>query len=362
MAAMLQTQFRGEPLAELQIDFDCPDRLLGEFTLFVVSLRRLVPHLSITALAHWIDLPEWKALETAVEEIAPMFYDLEQDSLVGSGRLPLPLANSDTIGPQLARWSGCTKPWRAGFPCFARLSVYDRMGKPRGHIRSFDWADVCFNKALLSMPGVQLGTSLLRATSRTVIAGTLVERDEFLAARWPDRHALAAAVARAQGAGARGIVWFRLPEAANATGWSLRQMGNLSAAKEIAEPTLVLERGSDARLVLSNRSETDLPPRLQGAAGPRDRGFALELDARAPIFREMLAGDFWKVATHVEPEGTAKPVAVSLATRVTLWFSHLHAGESLRTGLVALAPGANFRDIRYRILHSPRDSGWRQLP
>lgn len=359
---MLQTQLRGEPLAELQIDFDCPDRLLGEFARFASATRQLIPHLSITALAHWIDLPEWKVLEAAADEIVPMFYDLEQDPLVGSGRWPLPLANSDNIGPQLARWSRCMKPWRAGFPCFARLSVYDRTGKSRGHIRNFDWADVCFDKALLSMPGAHLGATLLRAASRTVIAGTLVERDEFLAARWPDRQALAAAIAMAEGAGARGIVWFRLPEAANATGWSLRQLGSLKAAEEMAEPMLVLVRGPDARLVLSNRSGVDLPPRLQGDGGPRDRGFALELDARAPIFREVLAGDFWKVAAHVAPEGAAKPVPVPLATRVTLWFSHLRAGESLRTALVTLAPGANFRDIRYRILHSPGDSAWRQLP
>lgn len=359
---MLQTQLLGEPLVELQIDFDCPDRLLGEFARFVGAVHRVVPHLSITALAHWIDLPEWKNLEAVAEEIVPMFYDLEQDPLVGSGRWPLPLANPDNIGPQLARWSGCTKPWRAGFPCFARLSVYDRTGKSRGHIRNFNWADVCFDKALLSAPGAHLGTTLLRAASRTVIAGTLVERDEFIAARWPDRQALAAAIAMAEGAGARGIVWFRLPEAANATGWSLRQLGSLNAAEEVADPMLMLERGPDARLVLSNRSEGDLAPRLQGDSGPRDRGFALELDARAPIFRDVLAGDFWKVAAHIDPEDAAKPVALPLATRVTLWFSHLRSGESLRTGLVAFAPGADFRDIRYRILHSPRDPGWRQLP
>ena len=38
---------------EAQIDFDCPDRLLDEYATALQSIRREVPHLSITALAHW---------------------------------------------------------------------------------------------------------------------------------------------------------------------------------------------------------------------------------------------------------------------------------------------------------------------
>ena len=80
------------------------------------------------------------------------------------------------------------------------------------------------------------------------------------------------------------------------------------------------------------------------------RGYALELDAPAPIFREALEGDFWRVASHIDPDTAPKPVPIPLATRLTFWFSHLRAGDSLDTGLIQLAPGANFEEIRYRIV------------
>ena len=182
----------------------------------------------------------------------------------------------------------------------------------------------------------------------------------MLAARWPERQVLARAVTAAKAAGAHGVVWFRLPEPTNSTGWSLRQLGALGTG-ETGEPALVLRRDENARLVLKNESNIDLAPRLSGTASPLDRGYALELDAPGPIFREALAGDFWKVAGHIDPEATARAVAVPLATRVTFWFSHLRAGESLRSGLIALAPEADFEQIRYRILNAPGAEQWRQL-
>ena len=59
---------------ELQIDFDCPDRLLGAYAAALAELRRAIPRLSITALAHWSTQPAFSALQGSVSEITPMFY------------------------------------------------------------------------------------------------------------------------------------------------------------------------------------------------------------------------------------------------------------------------------------------------
>jgi hypothetical protein len=64
---------------ELQIDCDCPDRLLYHYAEFMGELHREVPRLTFTALAHWIHHPAWEALEDNAVEVVPMFYDLYAD-------------------------------------------------------------------------------------------------------------------------------------------------------------------------------------------------------------------------------------------------------------------------------------------
>jgi hypothetical protein len=106
-----------------------------------------------------------------------------------------------------------------------------------------------------------------------------------------------------------------------------------------------------------------MEPRLSSAKseGALDRGYALELDAPAAVFRDAQEGDFWRVLGHVDPDGVRRAVAVPLATRLTFWFSHLRARQWLRTGLIQLAPGANLGQIRYRIRNAPGDSVWKNI-
>lgn len=361
LVAMLQSDIPGATIEAIQLDFDCPERLLSDYAQLTAAVRASVPWVSITALAHWIDLSAFRLLENAADELVPMFYDLEPDPVVGRGKFPYPAVEPERVGNLMERWSRCAKPWRAGVPSFARLTVYDRNGRSRGHVRNFDWADVCFNPALVAREGGRLGTTLWQVSKPAVVCGTPVAEGEFVAARWPDRQALVSALTMAKKAGARGAVWFRLPERADAAGWSLQQIGEISRG-EFTAPPLHLESLPDGRLILRNETETDLAPRLRGKGGPRDRGYALELDASGPIFREVLEGDFWRVAGHIDPEQSARAVAVPLATRVTLWFSHLRAGETLESGLLTLAPNATRREIRYRILDVPGAEEWRPLP
>jgi hypothetical protein len=129
-------------------------------------------------------------------------------------------------------------------------------------------------------------------------------------------------------------------------------------------PKLVLRKtGTPSQLELVNESDADLEPRLSGAKieGALDRGYALELDAPATDFRDAQEGDFWRVLGHTDPDGARRAVAVPLATRLTFWFSHLRARQSLRTGLIQLAPRPNLDQIRYRIRNAPGDSAWKNI-
>ena len=88
----------------------------------------------------------------------------------------------------------------------------------------------------------------------------------------------------------------------------------------------------------------------------------MEIDAPAPVFREALAGDFWRVAAHANPEAKKHiPTIEPLATRLTFWFSQLRAGASLRTGLLQLAPDGKLAGVRYRIIPCEGTAEWKPI-
>jgi hypothetical protein len=343
---------------ELQIDFDAPDRLIGEYASALKKIHALVPKLGVTALPGWSRSPVLRVLEGSVDELLPMLYDFEPDPIV-AGASPLPLLVPEKLERSLAEWSQCRIAWRAGLPSFARVTLFDPSGTSRGHIRDWSWDDLCFNRSLATLRPTALGVTVFRAKAATRVTNTPVNPDQLLAVRWPDRAGLIRVIDRVKKTNARGLVFFRLPDSTAPSGWSLRQLGHLDAT-----PRLVLRQaGTPAQLELANETDADLEPRLSGAKSESglDRGYALELDAPAAVFRDAQEGDFWRVLGQVDPDGARRTVAVPLATRLTFWFSHLRARQSLRTGLIQLAPGANLDQIRYRIRNSPGDSAWKNI-
>ena len=343
---------------ELQLDYDAPDRLIAEYAGALKKIHTLVPKLSITALPHWGRSSALNVLEGSVDELAPMLYDFEPDPIV-EGAAPLPLLGAEKLAAWLADWSKCKTGWRAGLPAFARVTLFDPNGKSRGHVREWNWDDLCFNKSLAPLQPTALGLTLFKAQASTRITNTPVKTEQRVAVRWPDRAALIRVIEQVRKTNARGVVFFRLPDSSAPSGWSLRQLGHLDAA-----PHLVFRKAEAAQqLELVNESDADLAPGLAGAndKGGLERGYALEVDAPVAVFRDAHEGDFWRVIGHVDPDGARQAVVVPLATRLTFWFSHLHARQSLRTGVIQLAPGAGFSQIRYRVLSVPANSEWKQI-
>jgi hypothetical protein len=345
---------------EAEIDFDCPDRLLDSYAAALRGLRSAVPRISITALTHWPRLPGFAALTRSVDEMMPMFYDMQGDPTgAGPDAPPPPILDPVPVEAAMRTWSACPIPWRAGLPVFARLTVFDRTGLSRGQIPDWFWEDFCFHKDLRTLAPTRLGVTLFRADADTRVAGTPVKEGEIVVSRFTDRSALARAVALAPVAGAKGVVFFRLPEDGDPACASLRDLGSLAST---GHAHLILRQSAEEQLELVNDSAFDLPPRLSGEKSDRDRGYALEIDAPAPVFREALAGDFWRVAAHANPESKKPiPTLVPLATRLTFWFSQLRAGASLRTGLLQLAPDGRLDGVRYRIIPCEGPLEWHQI-
>jgi hypothetical protein len=307
--------------------------------------------LTIAALPHWSRADYLKLLESNVDELLPMLYDFEAEPIL-KNQSPLPLISPEKISKLIEAWRSCSKPWRAGLPVFARLSVYDTSQKLRGQIRNWNWDELCFSRSFRLTNGGQFGASILRATKSTSVANTAIHPGDEVIVREVDRTALRGAISSALRAGAQGVVFFRLSDSTASSGWSLRQLGHLEA-----EPRLILRKPADSEtLELSNAGDGDLDPRFarnEVEAG----GYALEVEAATPIFREAQPGDFASVDAFVGE----KSARVPFATRLRFQFAQLRAKENLRSGLIQLAPGADFRQTRYRILNIEGAPPWTSL-
>ena len=338
----------------LQIDFDCPDRLLPEYAELLRTLRSTWPELSIGALTHWPTVRGFPDLAASVAELCPMFYDIDPEPTgVGPDHLPPAILDPRRVAPLFESWKTCPTPWRAGLPTFTRVTIFDSTGLSRGQIFDWAWEEMVFHPRLHLARNGENGVCLFRVGGRSQIAGRRLEPDEMLAVRWTDRAALQQAAELATTSGAMGTVLFRLGAVGNDSTWSLRGMRGDPGP----EPTLVLKSQGD-RLVLENVGSADLPARLAGERHDRDRGYELEIEAPGTFFREALPGEFYRVGAHLTSEGREPSrVGVSSATTITFWFSDLPAGRSLQSGLFQLAPSADSARLRWRI----RGGTWQPL-
>jgi len=343
---------------EVQLDFDCPDRLLPAYATQLAVCREAIrpARLSITALAGWAALPVFDALQRSVDELAPMFYDLEPDKPVevAQGKL-LPLLDEQGIARHVANWSRCATPWRAGLPCFARLSIFDADGRSHGHIREWTWDEPTFHSALQSLPVAGAGLAWLEVTQDTVLHGAPLLKGQRLAVKQVDVAEASRCLAKAHAAGAHSVCWFRLPTVSASSGWSLAQTMSLSASP----PALKLMIGKE-QLWLENTSASDLRPLFPNAPS-QQRGWQIELEhvEGKPVFRDVTAGDFAHLGAHCEPDAaTPREVSVAEATRLTLWLGDLKAGAVRRAGVFQLAPNVAPESLRWRLIGGSDTTAW----
>lgn len=336
---------------ELQLDYDAPDRLLGDYAAALKRIHTLVSRLTITALPHWSRSDCLKVIEPNVEELLPMLYDFEAEPIL-KNHSPTPLIDSEKISKLINDWRNCRKTWRAGLPVFARLSVYDSNQKLRGQIRNWNWDELCFNRNFVLENGGQFGITILRAARSTTIANTPIHQSEEVIVREVDRGTLRDATATAARAGAQSVVFFRLPDSSASSGWSLRQLEHLEA-----KPRLVLQKSQGTEILeLSNSGDGDLAPRF-AKDQTEPGGYVLEVEAASGTFREAQPGDFASMSASVGE----RPTVIPFATRLRFRFAQLRAGEKLRTGLIQLAPSADLRQARYRILNIEGGPIWKSL-
>jgi hypothetical protein len=321
----------------LQIDYDCPERLLARYSRFLSELREalVVRELSATALAGWIHSPRLKSLARAVDEMVPMFYDLQADepAAVASGTFR-PLVGTETC-EWIRKWSACGIHWRAGLINLQRLSLFRADGRLVGHLRQWSPEDLIERRELEPVSGSDSNSAAWRVVRDGMIRGTRLAKDQVLVWRVPGDQATLEALTCARTSGAASIVWFALPGPGLRAARSVRHLAGL-AEGTVPKPELALFVRNNA-LVLENQGRGDL------AADPGAPLSRVTVDlGRSGVFTGG-PGEFFAVRAE-------NSLPRAYARRVVLSFAGLSAGATIST-----QPGSlNLDD------HAPLD--WTLLP
>ncbi len=336
----------------VQIDYDCPDRLLGNYAALLHAIREENGgiELSATALAGWPGVSGFDQVAAAVTTLYPMFYDVRADDPAGvqAGRFEPILAGSDLIGG----WENCSVRWVAGLPTFARVSIFKRSGELVGHVRRWEWDDLIFHSDFQPRVGNSPGAMVADVVRDTVIGGAAVKAGQVMVARSTTSSDLRAAVRLAIESGASGVAWFRLPGREASVGIAEAAAIGKGSRGEVKFQVALDERG---RLELLNAGGGALPPRWLGRTGADDRGWQLEVETTGG-FEFASAGEFIRMVGHREAEAAVpERVPIGEAERLTFWFSRLAVGGALRTGVLGLRQPED-AEIRWRVDGGPWNS------
>ncbi len=362
LAELLRAYARETGAGAIQIDYDCPDRLLENYAALLTRCRAAIApaRLCATALAAWPGVEGFDALAASVDALFPMFYDMDEDTPeeARAGEFAR-IADRESLLRSIYEWRRCRAPWWAGLPCFARVSVFKASGALVGHLGAWDWDELVFSPAIRPRDDGGDGVAACDVERPGRIGSTALRVGEIVVLRLPDPVILVGAVACAREAGASGIAWFRLPDGSSQSVLGIQALAGISRQRV---PAIALGLAFDERnrLILRNAGPGDLPPRVAGRWGAGDRGRQLEIEAReGSRFADATAGEFVQVAGHRNPDAPEpERVPIGEAERLTFWFSLLPANGSLRTGVVEF----NSRERATRRLRWRVDGGeWQPL-
>ena len=334
LAKWLRHHFQDKVPTSLQLDHDCPVRLLPRYAAFLRELRGELglKEISITALAGWIDSPAFQQLGEAVDELLPMFYDLTvdppQEIVTGKAK---PMAGPEAAA-WIARWKSCRTPWRAGLANFERLTLFEADGKLTGHLKQWEPESIARADFLETLPQFSGGTGY-RISRAAILHGTRLEASQVLVWRAPDDESLRALITAAFDAGARGVVWFALPGPGLRAAHSPSHLAAL-ARGENPKHGVHAKLESDGRIVLRN----DGPGDLSLAPGAPLHRLALTSD-EAGTFTTAGPGEFIEVSA---------PLPAKFSRKIVLSFPRLLVGGEIasESGLI---PARGGRELQWSL-------------
>jgi len=237
LIASLMAEARKKQIApvELQIDFDCATAKLDDYRAWLLAVQKQVASLpvTITALPSWLDLPAFARLAANSTN-----YILQVHSLDKPTDITAPFLLCDPVAAKraVARAGEIGVPFRVALPTYTYIVAFNPAGKFIGlsaESPRSDWPE---------------GTQLREMSANPLAMSALVEI-------WNTNRPAAM----------RGVIWYRLPVAADNLNWRWPTLGAIVAGREPRESFHADARRVEAGLVeisLVNDGELDISSRL----------------------------------------------------------------------------------------------------
>jgi hypothetical protein len=220
---------------ELQIDFDCAESKLDGYRVWLTAIQRRVAPLpvTITALPSWLDARAFKRLAAIATN-----YVLQVHSLARPADIHAPFTLCDSRAAQRAveRAGRIGVPFRVALPTYGYVMAFDRGGRFIGL------------SAEGSRPNWPEGAQLREVGADPLAMAALVQG-------WGVRRPEAM----------RGVIWYRLPVAADNLNWRWPTLGAIVASRPLAEKLRCVSQRVEPGLVeiiLANGGELDVSSRL----------------------------------------------------------------------------------------------------
>jgi hypothetical protein len=219
-SVVIEANEKGISLAEIQIDYDCPESKLDDYRGLLPILRNVAAPVPVTFTA----LPSWMGQRRSFEKLiaASDGYVLQVHSLVppSSPRADFSVLKAEAARDWVEEAARFGRPFRVALPTYGYLAAFDGSGKLVG---------LSAEGPLLSWPA---GARLREARTDPAAAAGLVR--EWTRERPP---------------ALTGILWYRLPVAGDRLNWTMPTLravmagrvprGGVRVAVRAPEPGLV---------------------------------------------------------------------------------------------------------------------------
>lgn len=254
-----EARARGVPLAEIQLDYDCPESALADYPVLIDAVRAAVAPVPVTVTA----LPSWLRQERAFRKVAEAAggYVLQVHALTAPARPGDPAVLCDPVAAARAAEDAGRfgRPFRVALPTYGYGAVFDARGQLLG-VAAEGWS---------GPPGQEVRSD----------PAAMAE----LVRRW----------SRDRPAAMTGLLWYRLPVAGDARNWPWPTLRAVMAGRPPRHGLLATVRTPESGL-----AEIDLNATGEAAEIPPP-GIQVRWSAGTLLAADGLAG----YRVRIEPGG-----------------------------------------------------------
>lgn len=247
MSGLAQAKAADVQVESLQLDFDCPERLLRAYAEQINILKtdsRGLP-LTITTLPSWLDAADFDKLIAATDGWTLQLHSTSRPKLDRKNHLFS--ANQAEAWTNRAMRFG--KPFRVALPTYAYLACFGKRGEYLG-----------MHAEQSGFPAGTLRTIALPADPAEVSAYLRILDD--------GRYGQIS-----------GVDWFRLPLSGDRQNWTMRGFGDILAGRTLSAQPDVITTQKGELYDLSVRNTTDQPLVLPSVNAKWNQGHVVGVDA-----------------------------------------------------------------------------------